>query len=228
MIRIIGSIAFALLCLGVRAQEVDTLKQQQLLEVRIDENFDANYRQRLRQLRRTYPMALHAKSMIEEYEKELAKIEKRRKKKKYGKTAHKDLKEEFTFNIKDLYVGEGELLLRLIHRETGMTVSEIIKKYRGNGQNAIYGTMAKLWGHDLKSQYDPKGDDWITELIIYDIEHGHIPFDKEMKHVDKQAFKTGMKEYRTNKKNYKKQKRKAKRNKRRQQAEAVAKAKSKQ
>ena len=67
--------------------------------------------------------------------------------------------------------------------------------------------------------------DIANSQLIYDIEHGHIPFDKEMKHVDKQAFKTGMKGYRSNKKKYKKRKRRAKRS---QQARAVAKAKLKQ
>lgn len=202
---------------NVYAQQKDTIvKTQELMEMRVDKHFDSKYRHRLRQMRRTYPMALKAKEMIMEYEEDLAEIEKKRKKKKYGKAAHASLKEEFTFNIKDLYVSEGDLLLRLIHRETGMTVSEIIEKYRGKTQNNIYEGMAMLWGHDLDIEYDPDGEDWITELIIKDIQDGHIPFDKEMVKLSKVDYKESMKEYRQNKRANAKNRRKLKREKRRQ------------
>lgn len=202
--------------MNVFAQKKDTIiKTQELIEMRVDKNFDWKYKYRLRQLKRTYPMALKAKEMIMEYEKDLAEIDNKRKKKKYGKEAHADLKEEFTFNIKDLYVSEGDLLLRLIHRETGMTVSEIIEKYRGKTQNGLYEGMAMLWGHDLDVKYDPQGEDWITEIIIKDIQDGHIPFDKEMVKLSKIDYKEGMKEYRQNRRNNKKNQRRIDRENRR-------------
>lgn len=210
MVRVLLFWCILLTSLYVNSQEDDSLKTQQLLEVRIDENFNANYAKRLRQLRRTYPMALEAKRMVDQFEKELAEIEKNRKKKKYGKQAHKELKSEFTFNIKDLYVDEGDLLMKLIHRETGMTVSEIVKKYRGKTQNSLYIAMAKVWGHNIKDTYDATGEDWLTELIIVDIDAGHIPFDKNMDKMNKGAYKASMKVYRANRKKFKKQKRKAK------------------
>lgn len=205
-----------LLCpIIILGQTTDTIaKTQELMEVRVDKNFDRKYRIRLKQLKKTYPMALKAKEMIMEYEKDLATIDKKRKKKKYGKAAHASLKQEFTFNIKDLYVSEGDLLLRLIHRETGMTVSEIIKKYRGKTQNTIYEGMAKLWGHNLDVKYDPQGEDWITELIIKDIQDGYIPFDSEMVRLSKTDYKKSMKEYRKSKRTNRKKARIKKRQKR--------------
>lgn len=195
-----------------------TAREQNLIEVRIDDNFDANYQKRLAEIRRTYPLALHAKKMIDKYEADLVDIKKKSKRKKYGKKAHKSLKEEFNFNIKDLYVNEGDLLMRLIHRETGMTVSEIIGRYRGKMKMGFYSSMAKIWGHDLKSKYDPKGEDWLTELIIKDIEAGHIPFNQTMHKMDKAQYKSGMRLYRANRKKYKKANRKAKRMKRRKKS----------
>ena len=190
----------------------DSIRKQDLLETRVDRNFDANYRSTLYKLRRTYPMALEAKRMIAEYEKELNRIEKKRKQKKYGKEAHSTLKEEFTFNIKDLYTTEGDLLIRLIHRETGMTVSEIIKKYRGGAQNTLSEGMAKICGHDLDAKYDPQGEDWICELIIQDIENGFISFDLAMDKMNKEEYKEGMQEYRENKRTHRKNKREKRRN----------------
>lgn len=199
-------------CAIVNAQS-DSIRKQNLAETRVDRNFEANYRSTLYRLRRTYPLALEAKRMIMEYEKELSQIDKKRRQKKYGKDAHSSLKEEFTFNIKDLYTTEGDLLIRLIHRETGMTVSEIIKRYRGGTQTTISEGMAKIWGHDLDAKYDPHGEDWICELIIQDIQNGFIPFDFTMNKLDKEAYKEGMKEYREDKRQYRKNKRETKRNK---------------
>ena len=189
-------------------QTEDTLKQQELTEVKIDRNFSSKYNRRLSQLRRTYPMALYAKKMIEQYEADLKAIEKRRKQKQYGKSAHKELKETFSFNIKDLYVDEGDLLLRLIHRETGMTVSEIIKKYRGPTQKGLYSSMAKLWGHNLSSTYDAEGEDWITEVVIQDILSGKVNFDLSLNKMHKTAYKESMKSYKANRKAYRKKNRK--------------------
>lgn len=178
-------------------------KEQEIVEMHVDKDFNTKYKRQLRLLKRTYPMALKAKSLIDEYETDLATISKKRMQKKYGKNAHEDLKDEFIYNIRDLYTSEGALLMKLVHRETGMTVNEIIKKYRGGVQNSIYTGMAKIWGHDLNATYDVHGDDWITEVVINDIETGKISFDKEMKKLDKAGYKESMEEYRKDVKNTK-------------------------
>ncbi len=196
-------------------EELAITKEQQITEMKVDRHFQWKYKHRLKQLRRTYPMALKAQELISQYEKDLADLNKKRKKKKYGKDAHNELKDEFTYNIRDLYESEGDLLMKLIHRETGMTVNEIIKKYRGGLQTGIYSGLAKLWGHNLDDTYDPDGEDWITEVVINDIESGKIAFDKKMAKLDKKEFKDGMKEYRNNRKESRKSNRKSKRNKKR-------------
>jgi len=197
MLRIIISLIILSFSSFIFSQETATvLKEQEIVEMHVDKNFNSKYKRQLRLLKRTYPMALKAKSLIDEYEADLAEISKKRKQKKYGKDAHQDLKDQFIYNIRDLYVSEGNLLMKLVHRETGMTVNEIIKKYRGGVQNNIYTGMAKLWGHDLNSTYDAHGEDWITEVVIHDIETGKISFDKEMKKLDKTGYKESMSEYR--------------------------------
>lgn len=179
-------------------QDLATLKEQQIPEMRADKNFDRKYRQQLRLLRRTYPMALKAKELIDEYEADLAGITKKRKQKKYGREAHRDLKEEFIYNIKDLYRSEGDLLMKLVHRETGMTVHQIIEKYKSELSSDVYSGMAKIWGHDLNDTYDPNdpdSDDWVTELVIQDIQAGRVSFDLEMKKMSKEDYKESMDEY---------------------------------
>lgn len=197
MLRIIIPLILMSFSSCILSQETASVaKEQQIVEMHVDKDFNSKYKRQLKLLKRTYPMALKAKSLIDEYEADLVVISKKRKQKKYGRNAHEDLKDEFIYNIRDLYTSEGDLLMKLVYRETGMTVNEIIKKYRGGVQNSIYTGMAKLWGHDLNSTYDAHGEDWITEVVINDIETGKIFFDKEMKKLDKAGYKESMSEYR--------------------------------
>lgn len=201
MLRIIILLVMANFSSLIYGQETASIeKQQQIIEMRVDKNFNAKYKNQLRLLKRTYPMALKAKSLIDDYEADLAELNKKRQKKKYGKEAHTELKDEFVFNIRDLYTTEGDLLMKLVYRETGLTVNEIIKKYRGGFQNTFYSGIAKLWGQNLNSKYDPAGDDWITEVVIQDIESGRISFNKEIKKMDKADYKESMADYRQGKK----------------------------
>lgn len=215
MLRIIIPLFTASFSFLVSGQETAYVeKQQEIIEMRVDKNFNAKYNRQLRLLKRTYPMALKAKKLIDEYEADLSEIEKTRQKKKYGRNAHSDLKDEFVFNIRDLYSSEGDLLMKLVYRETGMTVNEIIKKYRGGIQNNLYSGLAMLWGQNLNDTYDASVDDWITELVIQDIESGRISFDKEVKKLNKEGYKESMGDYRQSKKDirevYKKRKKEKK------------------
>lgn len=215
--RIFIIISFLFISGSILSQEiVADIKQQQLPEMRADKDFARKYRRQLQLLIRTYPMALKAKELIDEYNGDLSEIEKKRKKKKYGREAHRDLKEEFTYNILDLYHSEGDLLMKLVHRETGMTVREIVEKYKGNFSSDIYNAMGKMWDHDLNAKYDPKSttsDDWVTEYVIQDIQAGRIDFDLEMHKMSKAEYKESMEEY---KKGRKRTKKRMKENKKKQ------------
>ena len=211
MNRLIISTLLILVCnTALSQQDLAVFKEQQIVEMKVDRYYNRKYQSQLRKLRRTYPMALKAKELIDKYESELAALNKKRKKKKYSKKAHKRLKDEFTYNIRDLYSGEGELLMKLIHRETGMTVNDIIKKYRGDFQNSIYSGMAFLWGQNLNQKFEPNGADWITEIVIQDIISENLTFDKTMHKMDRNAYKDSMKKYRKNKKDGRKKRRKNK------------------
>ena len=102
------------------------------------------------------------------------------------------------------------MLMKLIHRETGMTVDQIITKYKSKSRaNVVRATFAR-YGHNTRSKYYPNGDDWITELVLQDIEDGKIQFDTKVKTVSKAQYKQGMKDYRQGIKDYRKGKRERK------------------
>ena len=174
------------------------LKELHIQEMHVDKDFSKKYVIQLNRLRVAYPLALKANKLIIEYEKNLSKLYKKRKKRKYTKYAHKSLKDEFNYNIKDLYRSEGTLLLKLIHRETDMTVYQIIKKYRGKLNASLYNSIGKLWKHNLGITYDKNGEDWITEIVIQDILSGKLNFNFETKKIDKIEYKNRMKTYKEN------------------------------
>lgn len=185
-------------------------KQQNFEPIHIDRLFKLHYLQTLNAIRNAYPLALETKRTLDEYDKRLAEIENKRKQKKYIKKEEDELKEDFTYALKDLYVHEGKMLIKLINRETGMTVDEILRKYKGDFKANVTHATFKAYGHDTKAKYDPNGVDWILEIVIQDIESGKLKFDKEVKKVSKSDYKVGMKEYREGVRTFRKEKRKNK------------------
>ncbi len=175
------------------------MRQQEINEVHVDRSFKSKYKRQLSLLKRTYPIALKAKEVLEEYESHIKELDKRRVERKYSRAVTKQLKKKFSYTIRDLYVSEGQILMKLIHRETGMTVNEILKKYRGGLSKTFYDGIALLFEQDLNSTFDATGEDWITEMVIQDIISGKIKFNLKMKELTKEEYKKSMKEYRKRK-----------------------------
>ena len=199
--------------LSLSQSDSSILFEQEVVEVRVERNFHAKYKRQLKLLKKTYPMALKAKQLIEEYERDVADLDKKRLQRKYSKQMHKKLKDDFTFNIRDLYRSEGRMLMKLVHRETGMTVNQILNNYRNKFQTGFYSGVASFFGQNLNATFDATGDDWITEVVIKDIESGKIKFDTRMKILNKLTYKEDMKDYRKNRKSSRKSSRKARKGK---------------
>lgn len=187
-------------CLYSQVEEDSIELHLTIREMYTSKNFVNEYNRELKKVRKVYPMALKAKALIDQYEKDLIEIEKQRKKKKYSKEAHDELKEQFTYSIRDLYISEGNLLMQLVHRETNLTVNQIIKKYRGDVQAVVYKGMGSMFEQDLDAKYDPEGVNKMTEIVIQDILSGQVEFNPEMDALTKEEFKKTQEEYRERKK----------------------------
>jgi hypothetical protein len=95
-------------------------------------------------------------------------LEGRRKRNKYVKEYQKYLEERFEPELRKLTRSEGQILSKLIYRETGTSVYEIIKTYR-NGFSARFWSLTAWWYDiDLKKPYDPENDpeDKLIENIL--------------------------------------------------------------
>lgn len=123
---------------------------------------------------KTYPYAKVTQELLDSYESELSNLESEKEKKDYLDLAEKELKAEFEGEIRDMTVSEGKILMKLIDRETGDTSYELIKKLKGGFTAFMYQSIARIFGSNLKSEYDATGDDLLIEEIVTQIERGEI------------------------------------------------------
>ena len=137
-------------------------------KIKLNNNRERRYYYWFRKkVHKAYPYAVLTATTIKEVEKNLAKIKSDKKKRKYLKKAQKYLNEEFSEQLKKLTKTEGKVLIKLIHRQTGNTVYDLIKEYK-SGWNAFwYHSTAKLFRLSLKKEYHPATDDF--DFLIEEI-----------------------------------------------------------
>jgi hypothetical protein len=124
------------------------------------------YERLVRAVKKVYPLAIEASKRMENLDAELAKYDRRKDQKAYTKAIEEALKEEITPMLWKMTRYEGKVLLKLIDRETNHTVFNIIKDFRSGFTAGFYQMLAKLFGNNLKLQYDPTGEDAMLEEIV--------------------------------------------------------------
>jgi hypothetical protein len=125
-------------------------------------------------IKKVYPYAKLAAVKLTEYKHTLDSIPTERGRRKFLKAAEKDLEARFGDEIKDLNFTQGKLLIKLIYRQTGNSTFEIVKELRGSFNAFVYQTVARIFGYDLRSQYDPEGNDKAIEHIVRMIDDGSL------------------------------------------------------
>ena len=123
-------------------------------------------------VKKVYPYAIIASAKLKEYDKVLAKIENEHLKKLFIKECEKDLREQFENDLKSLTVSQGKMLMKLIDRETGKTTYEVVKQMRGNFQANMWQAVARVFGHNMKVEYDAVNEDILIERAIKVVESG--------------------------------------------------------
>lgn len=90
---------------------------------------------------------------------------KKKEYKKYRKGVEKEMRDKFEKELKDLSIGQGQMLVKLINRETDNNCYGIIKDVKGGFSAWTWQIVAKRWGYDLKEPYDKKKER-LVELAI--------------------------------------------------------------
>lgn len=101
------------------------------------------------------PYARFAGERYRQLQRDLALTGNRRKQKELVKACETQIKDLFNREIKEMTISQGEVLIKLIDRETGNTSFAMVKDMKGGFTAFLLQSAARLFGHDLKETYDP-------------------------------------------------------------------------
>lgn len=121
---------------------------------------------------KVYPMAKAAAIKLKEYNRVYLSFKSERERKDYVKKIEKELFAEFENEIRTMSISQGRILIKLIDRETGQSSFGIIKEFKGSFSAFFWQSVARLFGHNLKSEYDAANEDRMIEYIVWQIDHG--------------------------------------------------------
>ena len=111
------------------------------------------------------PYARFARDRYAQLNNDLAKTTNKREQRKLVKECDKEVKDMFNKKIKDMSPYQGEILVKLINRETGKSTYDLVKEVKGGFAAFIYQSMARVSGNNLKSQYNVQEDRDIEAII---------------------------------------------------------------
>ncbi|MCW9036414.1 DUF4294 domain-containing protein [Altibacter sp.] len=121
-----------------------------------------------RKTRKVYPFAKMAAERLTTMTERLKTLERKRDRKVYTKRIQKYIEEEFSEELKKLTRTEGQILVKLIHRQTGRTAFDLVKELRTGWRAFWYNTTANLFDISIKEEYRPfsSKEDYLIEDIL--------------------------------------------------------------
>lgn len=159
----------------------DTIPVVDLYPIEISTNFIYKNKRQYEQWTRiksnvkvVYPYAIIAAAKLKEYDRILEKMPNERLRKAYIRICEKDLKNEFEDELKDLSINQGRVLMKLIDRETGKTTYEIVKEMRGGFEACMWQAIARVFGNNMKTEFDPSSEDIMIERAVKLVESGQF------------------------------------------------------
>ncbi|RKS03319.1 DUF4294 domain-containing protein [Flavobacterium sp. 102] len=117
---------------------------------------------------KVYPFAKAAAERLTVLNKNMDKLKTNKEKKKYFKIVEDYMENEFTGQLKKLSRKQGQILVKLIHRQTGYTTFELIKDYKSGWKAFWSNNTARLFDINLKTKYQPYevNEDFLIESIL--------------------------------------------------------------
>ena len=121
-----------------------------------------------RKTRKVYPYAKLASERLTTMTERLRTVERKRDRRRYTKRIQRYIEDEFSEKLKKLTRTEGQILVKLIHRQTGRTAFELVKELRTGWRAFWYNTTANLFDISIKEEYMPfeNKEDYLIEDIL--------------------------------------------------------------
>jgi hypothetical protein len=150
---------------------------------------------------KVYPYAKLAAERLESLNERLGLLKSKRKQKKYARMVQKFVEDEFAATLKKFTITEGQILIKLIHRQTGETAFDLIKTLRSGWRAFWYNNTAKLFKMSLKRPFDPmlSEEDYLIEDILQrQFQNGRLEYQKSYQEFDLYALSKKWKTIKTN------------------------------
>ena len=129
------------------------------------------YRRMVDAVKKVYPLAQIAKAKMHEMEEHLLTLDKKEQQ-AYIKKCYKEILDEYTPVAKRMTRTQGKVFIKLIDRETDYTAYELIKEFRGGFVAGFWQGIGRIFGHNLKVEYDKENIDKVLEQIVVYYEAG--------------------------------------------------------
>jgi hypothetical protein len=158
-----------------------TYPQVELREIKVyakgnrKNKFDyRKYARLVNNVKRVYPYALIVRKEMSRVDKLLEAMPGDKQRRDFLQQYEKDLFKEYEDDLSHLSYTQAKILIKLIDRETMATSYDLIREYRGKFSASFWQGIARIFGTNLKSTYDPVGEDFLIEMIIGEIDAGRL------------------------------------------------------
>ena len=121
-------------------------------------------------IQKVYPYAMIAADLLHGTQEKLDKMTDKHERKAYLKEIERELNKRFKGELQNLTITQGQILVKLISRQTGRNCFSIIKEVKGGFNAFVWQGVALLFSNNLKREYDPYERDRDIEAIVRDLE----------------------------------------------------------
>lgn len=132
------------------------------------------YWRTVRDVKKTLPFAKLLTREMLFADQQLALIPDKKMRKRWWRDHEKYLFRKYEQDFRKMTASQGQMLMKLMDRESDRTSYEIIKHYRGKASANFWQFIAKLFRNDLKEEYDAIDKDRIVERVINLVEAGQL------------------------------------------------------
>lgn len=156
----------------------DTVAVVRLGEVRVHGRFRSKRQQKkwtryVYNVKRALPWARLLARELQAINDSLAGMTTERERKEFLDRKEAELFRRYESPLKHLTVSQGRILIKLVDRETGSTGYELIRLLKGRFKAFWWQGIARLFGSNLKAEFDPEGEDKYLETVVRLIDQGY-------------------------------------------------------
>ena len=128
---------------------------------------EQSWRRLVANVRLLMPYAMDCAKRLKDIDTTMPQLDRRRDRHEYLKEQEAKVMKDYKAKLEDLSPNQGDLLIKLIYRQTGRTSYSLIKDYKSGFSAFLWQNFAKFYGTNLKKEYDPKEDQFIELAIHY-------------------------------------------------------------